>query len=84
MRYFEDAVRSTAKVTLVKSSETRNEILYVVSRGTRPNNGNELFDISVEVLQDHGGQFDNQTSPVVIRLRWVRTTTSATSRLLAT
>jgi hypothetical protein len=68
MQHFEDTVRSTAKVTIVKSSRTKNEILYVAGRGTRPNSDKELFDIFVEVLADHGSQLDIQTSPVITGL----------------
>ena len=68
LRHFEDAVRSTAKVTVVKSSKTKNEILFVAGRGSRINGDNELFDIFMEALADHGGPFDVQTSPVVAGL----------------
>lgn len=64
----EDAIRSTAKVTIVRSSKTKKEILYAEGRGTTPTSNNELFEIFMEALADHGGQFDTLSSPVVAGL----------------
>ncbi|KAF3039739.1 hypothetical protein E8E12_006510 [Didymella heteroderae] len=65
---FEDAIRSTAKVTVVRSSKTKKEILYAEGKNTTPTTSNELFDIFMEALADHGGQFDTLSSPVVAGL----------------
>lgn len=64
----EDAIRSTAKVTIVRSSKTKKEILYAEGKDTTPTSNTELFDIFLEALADHGGQFDTLSSPVVAGL----------------
>jgi hypothetical protein len=64
----EDAIRSTAKVTVVRSSKTKKDILYAEAKATAPTSNNELFDIFMEALADHGGQFDTLSCPVVAGL----------------
>lgn len=62
------ARRSTAKVSIVKSSKTKKEILYAQGKETTPTNNNDLFHIFLEALAQHGSQFDSLTSPVVAGL----------------
>ncbi|KAF9690702.1 hypothetical protein EKO04_011475 [Ascochyta lentis] len=64
----EDAIRSTAKVNVVKSSKTKKEILYAEGKDTTPTSNNELFEIFLDALAAHGGQFDTLSSPVVAGL----------------
>ena len=64
----EDAIRSTAKVTIVKSSKTKKEILYAEGKDKTPTSNSELFNIFLETLAEHGGEFDNLASPVVAGL----------------
>lgn len=63
-----ESIRSTAKVTLVTSSKTKREIMIAEGKDSTPNNKSELFDIFLEALTDHGGQFDTSASPVVAGL----------------
>lgn len=62
------SIRSTAKVTVVTSSKTKRDILTAEGKDVSPNNKSELFDIFMEALADHGGQFDTLASPVVAGL----------------
>lgn len=64
----EAAIRSTAKITVVRSSKTKKEILQAESKTQSHQHTNELFSIFMEALVDHGDQFDNSTSPVVAGL----------------
>jgi len=64
----ENAIRSTAKVNIVRSSKSKKEILYAEGKDTTPTSNNELFDIFMEALAIHGGQFDALSSPVVAGL----------------
>ncbi|KAF1930563.1 uncharacterized protein M421DRAFT_418865 [Didymella exigua CBS 183.55] len=64
----EDAIRSTARVTIVRSSKTKKEILYAEGKDTTPMSNNGLFDIFMEALADHVGHFDPSSSPVVAGL----------------
>lgn len=65
---FENAIRSTAKVTIVTSSKTKKEILHAEVQNTTDTSSNEPFDIFMEALAKHGGQFDALSSPVVAGL----------------
>ncbi|KAJ4314114.1 hypothetical protein N0V94_006628 [Neodidymelliopsis sp. IMI 364377] len=64
----ENAIRSTAKINIVRSSKTKKEILYAEGNDTSPISNTELFDIFVDALAQHGGQFDSLSSPVVAGL----------------
>ncbi|KAJ4343397.1 hypothetical protein N0V95_006659 [Ascochyta clinopodiicola] len=64
----EDAIRSTARVNVVRSSKTKKEILYAEGKDNTPTSSNELFDIFLDALATHGGQFDTLSSPVVAGL----------------
>ncbi|KAF2623189.1 hypothetical protein BU25DRAFT_462326 [Macroventuria anomochaeta] len=64
----EDAIRSTTEVTVVRSSKTKKEIMYAEGKDTTPTTKNELFDIFLKALANHGGQFDTLSSPVVADL----------------
>ncbi|KAF3003162.1 hypothetical protein E8E13_009049 [Curvularia kusanoi] len=59
-------VRSTAKITIVKSSKTKRDILNGDSSFS--GSDNVLFKYFMEALADHGGQFDTSSSPVVAGL----------------
>lgn len=64
----ENAIRSTAKINIVTSSKTKKEILHAAGREAVPSSDNELFQIFMEALATHGGQFDALSSPVVAGL----------------
>ncbi|UPX12074.1 uncharacterized protein EKO05_0002650 [Ascochyta rabiei] len=64
----EDAIRSTAKVNVVRSSKTKKEILYAEGKDNMPTGTSELFDIFLDALATYGGQFDTLSSPVVAGL----------------
>ncbi|KAJ4991179.1 hypothetical protein SVAN01_03307 [Stagonosporopsis vannaccii] len=64
----ESVMRSTAKINIVKSSKTKQEILHAEGKDARPTSENNLFSIFMEALADHGGQFDTSSSPVVAGL----------------
>ncbi|KAH6639260.1 putative peptidase family-domain-containing protein [Boeremia exigua] len=57
-----DTIRSTAKVTVVKSSQTKQQILS--AKGPSP----RLFNMFMDALAEHGGQFDPSSCPVVAGL----------------
>lgn len=62
------AIRSTAKINIVKSSKTKKEILNAEGKNSSRTTNNDLFTIFLEALADHGGQFDTSSSPVVAGL----------------
>lgn len=64
----QNAIRSTAKVNVVRSSKTKKEILYAEGNDAGTTSKNNLFSIFMEALADHGGQFDTSSSPVVAGL----------------
>ena len=46
-----------AEVTIAKFLKTKEEILYAEDEDTTPTSGNELFNLFMEALADHGKPF---------------------------